>query len=112
VSSASIVDASVWVSRLVSLDVHQALSRQWLEQQMAEAAHLVSPVLLLSEVAGAISRRTGDPALARQAINNLLRLPALRIVPIDHHLGSDSAYLAADLGLRKNSSLYLGSRTT
>lgn len=105
--SATVVDASVWVSRLVSLDTHHALSRQWLEHQMAEGGQLVSPVLLLSEVAGAISRRTGDRSLARQAVKHLLRLPALRIVPIDHSLGNDSAQLAADLGLRGPDAVYV-----
>jgi len=75
--SASVVDASVWVSRLVSLDIHHTLSRQWLEEQIAGGGQLVSPVLLLSEVAGAISRRTGEPVLAWQAVESLLRLPGI-----------------------------------
>jgi len=34
-------------------------------------------------VAGAVARRTGDPRLARRAVDAVLRLPALRLVQVD-----------------------------
>ena len=49
-----VVDASVWVSRLVPQDAHHATSRQWLERQLMEGALLIAPVLVLAEVAGAL----------------------------------------------------------
>src|SRR3989441_165657 len=39
--------------------------------------------VLLPEVAGAVARRTGDPRLARRAVDAVLRLPALRRVLVD-----------------------------
>jgi len=102
-----VVDASVWVSRLVPQDVHHVASRHWLEQYVAEGGLLVAPALLLAEVAGAISRRTGEPRLAHRAVDHLLRVPALRIVPVEHRLGEAAGRLAADLGLRGADALYV-----
>jgi len=68
-----VVDASVWVSRLVPQDVHHFASRRYLEERAAAGDPLVAPALLLAEVAGAIARRTGAPELGRRALEGLLR---------------------------------------
>jgi predicted nucleic acid-binding protein len=102
-----VVDASVWVSRLVPQDVHHAASRQWLEERAAAGRDLVAPVLLLLEVAGAIARRTGEPALGRRAARDLLRVPGLRVVPLDRRLGLAATRLAADLRLRGADAAYV-----
>jgi predicted nucleic acid-binding protein len=103
----TVVDASVWVARLVPQDVHYAASREWLERHIAQGGVVADPVLLLAEVAGAISRRTGEPALAHAAVAHLLRLPALRLVPIDARLARVAMQLAADLGLRGSDAVYV-----
>jgi predicted nucleic acid-binding protein len=96
----TVVDSSVWVSVLVPADVHHAASRSWLEHHLANAGVLIAPVLLLAEIAGAISRRTGDAQLAHRAVRRISACPALRLVPVDARLGARSAQLAADLGLK------------
>jgi predicted nucleic acid-binding protein len=103
----SVVDASVWVARLVPQDVHYAASRAWLEQHVAAGGVVVAPVLLLAEVAGAISRRTGQPALANAAVAQLLRLPALRLIAVDRRLAHVAMQLAVDLGLGGADALYV-----
>ena len=102
-----VVDASVWVSRLVPPDVHHAASRRWMARHTADGGVLVAPVLLLPETAGAISRRTGTPELAHRAVNRLLRLRSLRLVPVDGRLAEAAARLAADLGLRGADAVYV-----
>jgi len=42
----AVVDASVWVSRLLTRDIHHARSRSWLDRQMAEGALLIAPALM------------------------------------------------------------------
>jgi predicted nucleic acid-binding protein len=101
------VDASVWVSRLVAQDVNYAASRIWLQQYVAQGGHLIGPTILLSEVAGPIARRTGQPTLARQAITHLLTLVPLQLVPVDPVLGMLAARLAADLRLRGADAVYV-----
>jgi predicted nucleic acid-binding protein len=103
----AVVDASVWVSRLVSADVHHSISQKWLEAFVAGGGQCVAPVLLLAEVAGAISRRTTEPRLGQAALKLLLRMPALRIVNVERRLGMSAAQLAADLGLRGADAVYV-----
>jgi predicted nucleic acid-binding protein len=102
-----VVDTSVWVSRLVPQDAHHEASKRWLDEFSAQKGQIVAPVLLLLEVAGAISRRTGEPSLAHQAVKQLQRPGRLRLVPIDRRLGLIAAQLAGDLGLRGADAAYV-----
>jgi len=102
----TVVDASVWVSRLVPGDGHHASSRAWLERHVAAGGLIAAPVLLLAEVAGAISRRTGDATLARRAVTAILVVPTLRLVAVDQRLAHVAAQLAGDLGLRGADAMY------
>jgi predicted nucleic acid-binding protein len=96
----AVVDASVWVSRLVPADAHHAATVDWFARQEEAASLLVVPALMPAEVAGAIARRTRDGRLARRVVERLLRLPTLRLVTLDRRLAERAAVLAADLGLR------------
>lgn len=102
-----VIDASVWVGRLVAGDIHYAPSRRWIEAYTARGGLLVAPVLLLAEVAGAISRRLGSAQWADRAVETLLQVPTLRLVPLDPPLGRASARLAAELGLRGADATYV-----
>ena len=103
----AVVDASVWVSRMVPGDVHHDRCQAWFEAQTAAGGLLVAPVLLLPEVAGAISRRTGRSSLAQRAVDVLQALPSLRLVSVDPTLAQVAAQLAADYALRGADALYV-----
>lgn len=105
--SAAVVDASVWVSRLAPADVHHAASRAWLETHAASGRQFVAPTLALSEIAGAVSRRTGNPKSAHDAVAVITRLPTLRLVSVDSNLAQTAARLAADHALRGADSVYV-----
>ena len=102
-----VLDASVWISRLVSQDEFHAVVKSWMEEQRDAGVQFISPALLLAEVGGAISRRTGEPALAKKAITQLENLPGLRLVEMDNELVRQAAKLAAELGLRGADSMYV-----
>jgi len=74
-----VVDTSVWVSRLVAADVFHIASRRWFTQHALDGGHYAAPALMLAEVVGAISRRTGQPALANLALQHLPHVPGLRL---------------------------------
>lgn len=95
-----VIDASAWVSRLVPQDEHHQVTRQWLETYLTAYGRLAVPIVLLAEVAGAVSRRTRRANLVRQAVEGLLRLRGVRVVAVDRRLGQASAQLAAALHLR------------
>jgi predicted nucleic acid-binding protein len=101
-----VVDASVWVSRLVDGDIHHARCQAWLEKQTSEGGLLVAPALVLAEVAGAISRRTGYPTLAHRAVEVLQALPSLRLVSVDASLAGLAAGLAGDHAMRGADAVY------
>lgn len=102
-----VVDASVVVSRLVAHDVHHETSRRWLTQHVADGGLLISPTLLLAEVAGAVARRTGKPRLALRAVTAVLSLPTLRLVPVDEVLARAAASLAGQFRVRGADAVYI-----
>lgn len=101
-----VVDASVWVSRLVVGDVAHTRVRSWLDHQRAGGNELLSPSLLLPEVAGAIARRT-SPELGLDALRVLEDLPGLRLVEMDAALIGSAGKLAAEWGLRGSDAVYV-----
>ena len=102
-----VVDASVWVSRFALNDVHHEPSYSWLEGTVIRGELIVAPALFLAEVAGAISRRTGRPELAAQAVDLLEQLPNSRLVAIDPQLARHAALLAGEHRLRGSDSFYV-----
>lgn len=102
-----VVDASVVVSRLVSHDVNHEASRRWLTRHVAEGGLVIAPTLLLPEVAGAVSRRTGEPRLARRAVEAVLRVPGLRLISVDDVLARTAAALAGRLRVRGADAVYI-----
>jgi predicted nucleic acid-binding protein len=101
------VDASVMVSRLVPHDVHHAPSRAWLTRHVGDGGLVIAPSVLLPEIAGAVARRTGARRLAQRAVDAVLRLPALRLLPLDDTLARAAAALAARLRLRGADGVYV-----
>ena len=102
-----VIDASIWVPRLVPNHIFHGVVKAWMEQQRAKETVFLSPSLLLPEVGGAIARRTGEPHLAREAIDSLVHLAGLQLVQMDQAMVQEAARLASDLGLRGADSIYV-----
>ncbi|MCI0520917.1 MAG: type II toxin-antitoxin system VapC family toxin [Chloroflexi bacterium] len=102
-----VVDASVWVARLIPQDVFHVAAREWMAARRSDKALLISPALLLPEIGGAISRRTGDRDTAAQVVSALERLPGLRLIEMERSLLASAAALAASLGLRGADAVYV-----
>jgi predicted nucleic acid-binding protein len=102
-----VMDASIWVSQLRPHDVNHDASRLWMERYIAADGLLVAPIFLLVEVAAAISRRTGEPTLARKAIEDLNSLDAIQFVPLDSVLIQAVIEVATDLQLRAGDATYV-----
>jgi predicted nucleic acid-binding protein len=104
---AVVTDASVWVARLIPQEPKHAACVTWWESFDASSGRIIAPVLLLSEVCGAISRRTGKPRLALQVLRTLLDAPELTFVTMDREFAEHAARLAAGLGLRGADAVYV-----
>jgi predicted nucleic acid-binding protein len=101
-----VVDASIWVARLVSKDVFYQPVKEWMYARLEEDDQFLAPSLLLAEIGGAISRRT-TPFLGLKAIQQVQSLPGLQLIEMEHELIRDAAQLAAELGLRGADSTYV-----
>ena len=102
-----VLDASIWVARLLPADVNHLSCKEWLAEQVGAGKMLVSPELLLPELAGAVSRSTGNPSLAKQLLEAVVRIPELRLMKMQTELTTIAARLAADEGLRGADALYV-----
>jgi predicted nucleic acid-binding protein len=105
-----VVDASVWAGFFLTADTTHAASYTWLDRHTAAGGLVVSPSILLTEVAAAISRRLGLAAgthAALRAAATISRLPQARIVPMDAALMGEATDVAANLGLRGADSIYV-----
>jgi predicted nucleic acid-binding protein len=102
-----VVDASVWVSHFLSNDEHHLPSREWLTRIGRRRIGVAAPLILLAEVAGAISRRTADSVLAREYICRLEALPYTRLFRLDLDAGRRAATVAADLRVSGADAMYV-----
>jgi predicted nucleic acid-binding protein len=101
-----VVDASLWVARLVSEDVFYQPVKEWMSARLEEQDQFLAPSLLLAEIGGAISRRTTS-SLALKAIEQVQSLPGLQLIEMESSLIRVAAHLAAELGLRGADSTYV-----
>jgi predicted nucleic acid-binding protein len=101
-----VVDASLWVARLLPKDVFHQVVNQWMDVQRETGARFLAPAWLFSEIAGVVSRRTQSPDLAMSVVEQLQLLPELQFVEMDSRLTHLAANLAAKLGLRGADAYY------
>jgi len=102
-----VVDASVWVSAFLPADAHHGTVLTFLRRIVERGEDVVLPNLALAEIGGAIARRTGDAALAADALALLRRQPLLTIHALDDSLGEAAARLAIDARLRGADAVYV-----
>lgn len=107
-----VVDASVWVSRMIEGDEFHVAVKSWMNTQRGQDTTFVSPSLLLAEVGGVISRVTGKPELGLNAIQKIENLPEVRIVEMDKALMDEASRVAAKYSLRGADSVYVAVAST
>jgi predicted nucleic acid-binding protein len=100
------IDTSVFISRLRENDPSHADSRALLEALPGAAVMVILPALIGPEIAGATRRFTGQPSLARAALEILDSLPNLTLVAVDQRLAADAMELAADTGMRGSDAVF------
>ena len=102
-----VIDATVWVARLVPQDAHHTRVVHWMAGHVASGGRFVAPMLLLAEVCGAISRRTRAPAEGLRSMSVLQRFRGLELVSMENAFVERAAVLAAECGLRGADSVYV-----
>jgi predicted nucleic acid-binding protein len=69
-----VIDASVWVSRILVTDANHSAARTWIRRHLSTRGTLVAPALFEIEVAAAVARVTQDRELARKQVAQVRRL--------------------------------------
>lgn len=100
-------DANIFVRELDTSHTHYAACHTLLTRAEATAIPIIDPLILLAEIAGAISRELRDPIRGRIYVELLRALPNLQLVPLDDALADAAAEIAADLGLRGMDAIYV-----
>ena len=102
-----VIDASVHVADIHPREPYHGEARAFLKSVAAEGWPVYLPVIVLAEIAAAVSRGTGEPALARRLVGVVQRVPHFELVPVDGELGQLAATLAAEHGIRGCDAVYV-----
>ncbi len=101
-----IVDASVWASYFIPSDKFHTQTVAWLES-LGPNDTLIAPMLLLPEVAGAVTRRTQNAVLGREITQQILAWPSLQLAPLGEALILLASDVAVTLSIKGADAIYI-----
>ena len=102
-----IVDANVWVIVAIATDVHHQASLAWLNRRVGAGDELIVPSIVLPEIAGPVSRRTGLADTGLRWARRIAAMPGLRIMAVDDEVSLRATDHAANLRLRGADAVYV-----
>jgi len=101
------LDASIFVAHCRRSEQGHASCVELLGAIRSRAIPLIEPALMPIEVAAALTRFTGDTALATEYARKLMDLPRLIVVSLDLPFCLDSMSLAARFQVRGADAVYV-----
>lgn len=102
-----VIDASVHVADARPQEPSHAEARTLLARLAAERHAVYLPEITLAEVAAAISRGTGQPAVAEHLVAVLRQVPHFHYIPVDATLGDLPATISARYQVRGCDAVYV-----
>ena len=102
-----VVDASVCTAFFNGREVQHVSSRTWFREAKKGEELIVAPVILVAEVASALGRGLGDPALADYAVGILLARRWVELFPVTQALATRAAKIAAEQKVRGCDAIYV-----
>ena len=103
----AVIDASVYMALVNAHEREHASSWAWFEQAKAAEESVVAPVILLAEVAAALSRGMGDPTLAHRVVQQLARSEVIELIQITMAMAERAAEIAAEHRIRGCDAIYV-----
>lgn len=101
------MDASVYVALVNADESEHESSWAWFERAIATQDRIVSPAILLAEVAAALSRGVGDPLLARRVVGQLASSDVIELMPVTLVMAEQAAAIAAEHRIRGCDAVYV-----
>ena len=92
----AVIDASVYIALIHAHEPDHDRSWTWFERTIAAMEPIRAPVILLAEVAAALSRGVDDRALARRVVQQMVQSRAVELVPVSLDLAESAASIATD----------------
>ncbi len=103
----AVIDASVYIALVNAHEREHSRCWAWFEQARAADELVVAPVILLAEVAAALSRGMGDPTLAHRVVQQLVRSEVIELVQITMAMAERAAEIAAEHRIRGCDAVYV-----
>lgn len=103
----AVIDASVYIALVNAHEREHSSSWTWFEGARAVDESIVAPVILLSEVAAALSRGLGDPTIAHRVVRQLVRSKVIELIPVTVAMAEQAAVIAADYRIRGCDAVYV-----
>lgn len=103
----AIIDASVYITLINAHEKRHTSCWRWFERAQEEGNTVLSPVILLAEVAAALSRGVGDITLAHRVLEQLKQSGVIELVPVTLSLAERAAMIAADYQIRGCEAIYV-----
>jgi predicted nucleic acid-binding protein len=103
----AVIDASVYIALVNAHEREHSSSWAWFEQAREADEQVVAPVILLAEVAAALSRGVGDPTLAHRVVRQLARSEVIELIPITMAMAGQAAEIAAGHRIRGCDAVYV-----
>ena len=102
-----VIDASIYISLVTrGEDAHQP-TRTWYEAALRSGEVMHAPVVILSEVAAAISRGQDDNERARKVAETLKRSQAITLHTVSLSMADRAAVIASEHRIRGCDALYV-----
>lgn len=101
------LDANIFIRDADVRDPENATCNALLEAIRTSQTALIEPLILLPEVAGALSRYFRDPLRGRLYVVIIQELPNVQFVAVDAPLAQAAADIAADYALRGMDAIYV-----
>ncbi len=102
-----VVDASVCVALFKADEPGHPSSLRWLEEAVKGEEPIVSPAILLAEVASALGRGLGDTEITRKVVELLRARHLLDLFPVTEALAARAAEIAASHRIRGCDAVYV-----
>jgi predicted nucleic acid-binding protein len=103
----AVIDASVYLALVNAHEGDYARSWTWLERANGDREAVIAPVILIAEVAAALSRGAGDPVLAHRVVQQLQHGGVIQLVVITLPLAERAAAIAVDYQIRGCDAVYV-----
>ena len=103
----AVIDASVYVALINTHEHEHGSSWAWFERAKTAREPVTAPTILLAEVSAALSRGIGNPSLAHQAVQQLLRSNVIELAPVTKTVAKRAATIAADHRIRGCDAVYV-----